>query len=162
MSSLITSGEKARLLRIAVARRSTAPGISFSSTASILMGTLRSCLRSCKVASMRIWPPNLAYCPQTNVSALLNSASRRKVAGSMEALGATRRSDSTWCSRSWETARKRVDWPTSVLNISARLGPNQSTLGSPEALRKGKIANDSAGPDTVFFGDGEKSGPRNT
>src|SRR5581483_12097266 len=30
--------------------------------------------------------------------------------------------------------------PTSVLSMSARLGPSQSRAGSPEALRKGKIA----------------------
>jgi len=53
LSSFTTSGENARLLRIEAAKRSTAPGISFSSTPSILMGTRRSCFKSCNVASMR-------------------------------------------------------------------------------------------------------------
>ena len=41
--------------------------------------------------------------------------------------------------------RNEADWPISVRNISARLGPSQSIDKSVEALRKGKIASDTSG-----------------
>src|ERR1700683_4791528 len=47
--------------------------------------------------------------------------------------------------RSDETARSCADWPTSLLSISAMLDPSQSSDGSPDALRKGRIASDVAG-----------------
>src|SRR5882762_8147111 len=82
------------------------------------------------------------------------------VLGSIDVPGATRRAERIWCSRSGETVRKWADWPTSVLNMSARLEPSQSTLGSPEALRNGRIARERAGAEAVFA-DGGKSVPRN-
>src|SRR5882757_7117242 len=42
--------------------------------------------------------------------------------------------------------RNDVDWPTSVRNISARLGPIQSMDKSVEALRNGKTTSDTSGP----------------
>src|SRR5664279_4597439 len=94
---------------------------------------------------MRIWSPNLAYCPQTTRSALLKSATRRIVAGSSTVAEEIRRSVNIWCTLLGLTVRNCADWPTSVLNMSARLGPIQSRLGSPDALRKGKIASDTVG-----------------
>src|ERR1700730_13570742 len=47
--------------------------------------------------------------------------------------------------------RKDADWPISVRNISARFGPSQSSDTSVEALRNGKIANDSCGATTALF-----------
>src|SRR5216684_4573236 len=47
--------------------------------------------------------------------------------------------------RSGETVRSLADCPTSVPNISAMLAPTQSSEGSPDALRKGTIARESAG-----------------
>jgi len=112
LSSFTTSGENARLLRIEAAKRSTAPGISFSSTPSILMGTRRSCFKSCNVASMRIWPPNFANCPQTIMSALLNVAMRPIMVGSIEVPGVTCKSE-----RTDEGGRER--W-----YANARIGPH--------------------------------------
>src|ERR1700731_3138066 len=111
---------------------------------------------------MRIWSRNLAYSPQTTRSALLKSATRRIIAGSRTVPEEIRRSVNIWCTLVGLTVRNWADWPTSVLSMSARLDPSQSTLGSPEALRKGKIANETAGPDATFFAGGEKSGPRYT
>src|ERR1700692_735202 len=36
--------------------------------------------------------------------------------------------------------RRCADWPTSVVSISARLGPSQSSDASPDAFRNGRIA----------------------
>ena len=54
-------------------------GKSFWLAASAFTWTVRLCLRSCSVASMRICSPSLVYCPQTSVSALVNSATRPSV-----------------------------------------------------------------------------------
>jgi len=53
--------------------------------------------------------------------------------------------------------RKRADWPTSVLNISARLGPSQSILGSPDALRKGRMASETAAGAVGVFALGQRA-----
>src|SRR5208282_2653915 len=95
---------------------------------------------------MRIWSPNFAYCPHNTRSALLKSATRRIVAGSSAVSEEICRSPNIWCRLFGLTVRNCADWPTSVLSMSARLGPIQSRLGSPDALRNGKIANDTTGP----------------
>ena len=46
---------------------------------------------------MRIWSPNLAYCPQTTRSALLKSATRWIVSGSSTVEEEMRRSVKIWC-----------------------------------------------------------------
>src|SRR5277367_4314880 len=51
--------------------------------------------------------------------------------------------------RSGETVRMWADCPTSVLNISARLVPSQSSEASLVTLRNGRIAKDSCGTVTV-------------
>ncbi len=56
-----------------------------------------------------------------------------------------RRSVKIWCKLFGLTVRSCDDWPTSVLSMSARLGPSQSRAGSADALRKGRIASDMAG-----------------
>src|ERR1700676_5588680 len=43
------------------------------------------------------------------------------------------------------TVRRLADCPTSVVSMSARLEPSQSSDGSEDAFRKGKIANETAG-----------------
>src|SRR5215471_2389162 len=63
--------------------------------------------------------------------------------------GVTCRSCSSWPTRSEETVRRAPDWPTSVARVSARYDPTQSSEGSPEALRKGRIASDTEGPRLV-------------
>src|SRR5580698_2948161 len=72
-----------------------------------------------------------------------------------------RRSVKIWCRRSGLTVCNFEDCPTSVLNISARLEPNQSKLGSPEAFLKGRIANEMAGAALVRDGDDENTLSRN-
>src|SRR5271167_4338651 len=111
---------------------------------------------------MRISSPNFAYCPQTTRSAVLKSATRRIVAGSRTVEEEMRRSVNTWCKLLGLTVRNCADWPTSVLSMSARLGPIQSRLGSPDALRKGKIASDTAGlvGAVMALDEGPKSGSR--
>src|SRR5207302_6297825 len=52
--------------------------------------------------------------------------------------------------------------PTSVFNISARLGPSQSSEGSPEVLRKGRIASETAGAAGPGLATGPKIFPRKT
>src|ERR1700676_2296378 len=42
--------------------------------------------------------------------------------------------------------RRCADCPTSVLNMSAKLDPSQSSPASPEPLRNGKIASDTSDP----------------
>src|SRR5579863_7274745 len=42
--------------------------------------------------------------------------------------------------------RRCADWPTSVLSMSARLEPSQSSLASPEPLRNGRMARETSGP----------------
>src|SRR6202050_1237827 len=75
--------------------------------------------------------------------------------------GEIRKSLKIWPMRSDETARSCADWPTSVLSISAMLDQSQSSDGSPEALRKGRMASDMAGgalaPVSAVF---ENSRPR--
>src|SRR5580704_10749936 len=81
--------------------------------------------------------------------------------GSSEVVGEMRRSVNIWCKRSGLTVCNFGDCPTSVLNISARLEPNQSKLGSPEAFRNGRIASEIAGPALVRAGDEENRLSRN-
>src|SRR4029077_18399186 len=106
-------------------------------------------LMSCSVASIRIWSPSLTYCPHTKRSALLDSATRRTVAGSSTVEREMRRSVNIWLTRLGLTVRSCADCPTSVVNISATLEPSQSKFGSPEALRNGRIAREVNGPCTA-------------
>src|ERR1700722_14254307 len=94
---------------------------------------------------MRIWSPNLAYCPQTTRSALLESATRRIVTGSSAVFDEMRKSLNTWCKLLGLTVRNCDDWPTSVLSRRTNLARSQSRAVSPDALRKGKIASETAG-----------------
>src|ERR1700674_2849707 len=59
--------------------------------------------------------------------------------------------------------RRREDWPTSVLSMSARLGPSQSSEESPEAFRRGRMAREACSIGALGFpADREKSLPRKT
>src|SRR5438067_13336745 len=55
------------------------------------------------------------------------------------------RSREIWPRRSEEIDRRCADCPISVLSISARLGPSQSSDLSGDALRRGKIASEIGG-----------------
>src|SRR5580692_9369357 len=48
--------------------------------------------------------------------------------------------------RSVGTVRTRDDWPNSALSSWLRFDPSESNVGSPEALRNGKIASETGGP----------------
>src|SRR5580700_12234523 len=135
--------------------------MSFSLGTSVLSPTVTPLLMSCMVASMRISSPNFAYWPQTTRSAVLKSATRRITVGSSTVVGEIRKSENIWCRRSGLTVCNCEDCPTSVLNISARLEPNQSKLGSPEAFLKGRIANETAGTALGRAEDDENSLSRN-
>src|SRR5271156_6896816 len=73
------------------------------------------------------------------------------VGASSVASGEIRKSRKICPTRSEETRRSRADWPTSVLNISARLEPSQSRDASPEAFRNGRIASERAGGAVAVF-----------
>src|SRR5580693_5519908 len=95
------------------------------------------------------------------LSALLNSASRCTVAESSDASDEMRKSRRIWLTRSGETIRRCDDCPTSVLKVSATLDPSQPRLWSAEALRKGRMASDTAGAaGAVFVLLGEDNFPR--
>ena len=63
--------------------------------------------------------------------------------------------------RSEEIVRSELDCPTSVLSISATLDPNQSSAGSPDALRKGMMASETVGAEDGLVV-GAKIFPRKT
>src|SRR6267143_2711414 len=59
--------------------------------------------------------------------------------------------------------RRWADWPTSVLSMSARLGPSQSSEVSPDAFRKGRMAREACSSGVPRFAvDPEKILPRKT
>ncbi len=66
--------------------------------------------------------------------------------GVNRALPAMRRSWSTCCNRSGGIVRNRADCPSDVRRTSLKLEPTESSVGSPELFRNGRIARDIAGP----------------
>jgi len=71
---------------------------------------------------MRIWSPIFAYCPQTTVSALLNSDDAAHEGGIDVGTRVIRRSESTGAAVRRNCAQVPRDWPMSVLSMSRGLG----------------------------------------
>jgi len=83
----------------------------------------------------------------------VSSAMCRMVAGSWTAAGASFKSPNSCCSRPAGTICNWEDWPTSVLRISAKFVLSQSSDGSPEPFRKGRMASETGAASHLKVGE---------